>query len=249
MRRLYILLIGLFAASSLSAQNVDSLWNKANGLYAEGMFKEAADIYQNIINDGRESADLYYNLANAYYKQNMLGKSILYYERAYKLNSSDEDIAYNLGLARTQVLDKIDPLPTFFAAKAVESIKNLFSPDGWGVFAIVLFAVGLLLILSAYFFTHRLSLRRMYFWTGIVAILLCLTGILIAGNVGNKHEAIIMTPVSTIKSSPDAAGKDAFILYEGTKVRITGKLGEWREVEIADGNTGWIAAAAIETIR
>lgn len=248
MRRLYILLIGLLAAGSLSAQNVDSLWIKANELYASGMYKEASEIYQNIINDGSESADLYYNLANAYYKQSMLGKAILYYERAHKLNSSDEDIAYNLGLARTQVLDKIDPLPTFFAAKAVQSVKNLFTADGWGVFAIVFFAVGLLLIFSAYFFTHRLLFRRMCFWTGIVAVLLCAVGIFIASNVENKHEAIIMTPVSTIKSSPDVSGKEIFILHEGTKVHVLDELSGWKKIKISNGNQGWIEADDIEQI-
>ena len=248
MKRLYILLIGLLAVGNLSAQSVDSLWNKANGLYASGMFKEASDIYQNIINDGRESADLYYNLANAYYKQNMLGKAILYYERAYKLNSSDEDIAYNLELARTQVLDKIDPLPTFFAAKAIQSVKNLFSANGWAIFAIVFFAIGLLLIISAYFLTHRLFFRRMYFWTGIVAILLCVSGIFIASSVGNTGEAIIMAPVSTIKSSPDASGKDIFILHEGTKARILDELSEWKKIKISNGNQGWIKAEDVEEI-
>ncbi len=248
MKRLYILLIGLLAAGNLSAQNVDSLWNKANGLYASGMFKEASDIYQNIINDGKESADLYYNLANAYYKQSMLGKAILYYERAYKLNSSDEDIAYNLGLARTQVLDKIDQLPTFFAAEAVQSVKNLFTADGWGVFAIVFFAVGLLLIISAYFLTHRLLFRRMCFWTGLIAITLCVVGIYIASNVDKANEAIIMAPVSTIKSSPDASGKEIFILHEGTKVRVLDELSGWKKIKISNGNQGWIEATNIERI-
>ena len=248
MKRLYVLLIGLLATGSLSAQNIDSLWNKANGLYANGMFKEASDIYQNIINDGRESSDLYYNLANAYYKQSMLGKAILYYERAYRLSSSNEDIAYNLALANTQVLDKIDPLPTFFAAKAVHSVKNLFTADGWGVLAIVFFGLGLLFILSAYFFTRRLFFRRMYFWAGIVAIMLSIFGIFIGSSTNNAHEAIIMSPVSTIKSSPDASGKEIFILHEGTKVHVLDELSGWKKIKISSGKQGWAEADDIELI-
>lgn len=248
MKRLYILLIGLFAAVGLSAQNVDSLWSKANELYGLGMFKEASNLYENIINDGSESAGLYYNLANAYYKQNMLGKAILYYERAHRLSSSDEDISNNLEFARTQVLDKIDPLPTFFVAKAVNSAKNTFTADGWALLAVILFGVGLLLILTAYFFTRRLALRRLSFWAGVIAILLCFAGNIIASSVAGVHEAIVMSPVSTIKSSPDASGKELFILHEGAKVRILDELSEWKKIKIGNGNQGWIEAGDVEQI-
>lgn len=248
MKRLYILFIGLFVVCSLSAQSIDSLWNKANGLYASGMFKEASDIYQNIVNDGSESSDLYYNLANAYYKQSMLGKAILYYEKAYRLNSSDEDIIFNLQFARTQVLDKIDPLPTFFVAKVIQSVKGFFTADGWAVLAIVLFSVALLLILTAYFFTRRLFFRRISFWSGIILIILCIVSVSIASDVEGRDDAIIMSPVATIKSSPDASGKDLFILHEGTKVHILDELTGWKKVKISNGNQGWIEAEDLERI-
>ncbi|MDR0661455.1 MAG: tetratricopeptide repeat protein [Prevotellaceae bacterium] len=248
MKRLYILLIGLFAVSNIAAQSIDTLWNKANELYAVGSFKEASDIYRNIVNDGNESADLYYNLANSYYKQNMLGKAILYYERAYRLNSSNEDIIYNLEFAKTQVLDKVDPLPTFFVAKTLQSIKDMFIADGWATVAIALFAIGLFLILSAYFFVRRLSLRRISFWVGVLAIILCLLSNMAARSIVNVDEAIIMSPVSTIKSSPDASGKELFILHEGTKVHILDELSGWKKIKISNGNQGWIEAKDIEQI-
>ena len=248
MKRLYILLIGLFVAGGLSAQNVDSLWSKANELYSLGMYKDASNLYENIINDGSESAGLYYNLANAYYKQNMLGKSILYYERAHKLNSSDEDIIHNLEFARAQVLDKIDPLPTFFIAKAAQSVKSLFTADGWAMLAVTLFAVGLLLILAAYFFMHRLIFRRLFFWVGVIAIFLCVASNFIASSITAVREAVVLSPVSTIKSSPDASGKELFILHEGTKVRILDELSSWKKIKISNGNQGWVAAEDIEQI-
>ena len=248
MKRLYILFVGLLATGSLAAQNVDSLWNKANELYALGQFKEASNLYEVIINDGRESAGLYYNMANAYYKQNMLGKAILYYEKAYRLNPSDEDIINNLEFAKAQSLDKIDPLPTFFVAKAIQSVKGVFTANGWAIFAVALFAIGLLLILIAYFFTRRLFLRRLSFWVGVVAILLCITSHFIAGNVARVQEAIVMSPVSTIKSSPDASGKELFILHEGTKVRILDELNDWKKIKISNGDQGWVVAKDVEQI-
>lgn len=243
-----ILLFGVLFCSQLSAQSVDTLWQKANTAYAAGMFKDASDGYLKIINEGKVSADLYYNLANAYYKQNMLGNSILYYERALKLSPSNEDIIHNLELARTQVLDKIEPVPTFFMVSFFRSLSNAFSTDGWAILAITLFVLALALILIAYFFTGRLAFRRISFWSGIVLILLCIGCNFIAGHIEKQHDAIILSPVSTIKSSPDASGKEIFILHEGAKVRVLDELSGWKKIKVENGNQGWIPSEDIEQV-
>ena len=61
-------------------------------------------------------------------------------------------------------------------------------------------------------------------------------------NLVTKHnQAIILTPSVTIKSSPDEdSGTDLFLLHEGTKVTISDELGNWREVVLSDGNSGWL---------
>jgi SH3-like domain-containing protein len=59
--------------------------------------------------------------------------------------------------------------------------------------------------------------------------------------VTKHHQAIILTPSVTIKSSPDEeSGTDLFLLHEGTKVTISDELGDWREVVLSDGNSGWL---------
>ena len=64
----------------------------------------------------------------------------------------------------------------------------------------------------------------------------------------NPTEAIVMASAAPVKSSPDEGSKDIFVLHEGTKVRVEGSLGEWREIRIADGNKGWVEVASIEMI-
>jgi SH3-like domain-containing protein len=51
-----------------------------------------------------------------------------------------------------------------------------------------------------------------------------------------------------VKASPERAGKDLFILHEGTKVEVLDTFGEWSEIRIADGNEGWIRSSSIEII-
>ena len=60
--------------------------------------------------------------------------------------------------------------------------------------------------------------------------------------------AIIMSPTIAIKSSPQETGTDLFILHEGTKVYIVGKLDNWFEIRLSDGKQGWLQKTAIEPI-
>ena len=46
----------------------------------------------------------------------------------------------------------------------------------------------------------------------------------------------------------DASGTDLFILHEGTKVSIKSKLGDWNEIEMEDGNVGWMPSKDMEII-
>ncbi|MDR1585512.1 MAG: SH3 domain-containing protein [Prevotellaceae bacterium] len=57
-----------------------------------------------------------------------------------------------------------------------------------------------------------------------------------------------MVGVVVVKSSPDKRGTDLFQLHEGTKVTVKSVLGEWSEVEVGNGNIGWLESAGIEKI-
>ncbi|GAA6771598.1 tetratricopeptide repeat protein [Flavobacterium sp. CGRL2] len=54
-----------------------------NALYEKGQYKEAAQVYENIIKEDKlHSAELYFNLGNCYYKLNQVAPSIYNYEKA-----------------------------------------------------------------------------------------------------------------------------------------------------------------------
>ena len=65
----------------------------------------------------------------------------------------------------------------------------------------------------------------------------------------SADEAIIMRPVTSVKSSPTSgASTDLFILHEGTKVRIIDEVGKWKNIELADGRQGWLPSDDMELI-
>lgn len=249
----YKLIYLLFAVSlTLPAfAQTDTLWQKANALYTEGKYAEAADAFLQVEKSGKTSAALYYNAANAFYKQDEMAKAILYYERALRLSPADEDTRYNLELANLQIVDKIEPVPQFFLVSWLQALYTALSFDTWAAVGLLLFAAVLALMLLV-FFSSSVRRKKLAFFLAIVLFCASLFSTYIAVHEKRRFdrhvEAIIFATVTSIKGSPDSTGVDLFVLHEGTKVTILETIGEWKKIKTADGNQGWLPTSAIESI-
>lgn len=240
------------ASFAQPSEDLNMLWERANIAYMKGNYATAAADYDSIYAAGYSSHKLYYNMGNAYFKDGKIGKSILFYNRALLLDPSDPDTRYNLTVVNTFVKDNItDGVPDFFLTRWVRALRTSLSSNSWAALSLILItflAVAMLLYLLA----DRLTLRKTGFYTAICVLILFI--MTISFSIIERHEilhscdAIIMSSAVPVKSSPDNASKDIFILHEGAKVRIVSTLGAWHEIE-TDGNKGWIPKTAIETIR
>lgn len=240
-----LLLFSLIATPVARAQP-DSLVSSGNAAYTEARYQQAVDDYLSVIDQGFTSPELYYNLGNAYFKLNNIPSAILYYEKALKLNPKDEDIRFNLELANSRIIDKIEPVPEFFLKKWWGLLVNLMNPDQWARTGIMFF---LLLLVSAGVFmvANPVALRKIAFWSAIVLLLVCLTSFYMAikghHSLQNNTVGIVFTPTVTVKSSPSDNSVDLFVIHEGTKVHILDTLDGWTEVRIANGSKGWVKAS------
>lgn len=239
------------AVLSLSGNGLDKAWDRANTLYINGDYKGAIMIYDSIASSGHESAKLYYNLGNAYFKESHTGKAIVNYRRALNLSPSDHDIKYNLSVAQSGVKDNIEQVPQFFVGRWINATRRSMSSNAWAVLSLLFFgltAVGVLL----YLLSNGLRTRKAGFTMAIVLFALFLVSASFAA-VGRReltvsNQAVVIASAAPVKSSPDRAGKDVFILHEGTEVEVVSNFGEWAEIMIADGHKGWIAVGSIEKV-
>lgn len=246
-----ILLLLPFAADA-SDVYVDSLWNTANQAYIDGRWADAVAEYELISGMGLESAALYCNTADAYFKDGNISKAILFYERALKIDPSYEDARYNLELLNNTIQDRIDPVPDFILRVWAKDICYVMDSDAWAVCFLVLLALTLALALL-FILGATAAGRRAGFFTGIVTLLLAVASLSFSlwqkNDYMSADDAIVMRPVTSVKSSPSSeASTDLFILHEGTKVRILDNVGNWYNVELADGRQGWILSKDIEII-
>lgn len=247
MKKIYIFIIVLFTISFASAQSLQ----EAADAYTKEDYKKAALIYQTLADSVGVSPELYYNLGNSYYKLKDYPKAILNYERALLMSPGDEDIRTNLEMARANITDKIDTLDKSFISVWFESVRNIASSNAWALFAIITFLIFLIGIFT-YIFTKNINIRKVGFFGAVLMLVLSLFANIAAykqkDKIENRNHAIIMVPSITVKSSPADSGTDLFILHEGTKVKVTDKVGDWSEIKIDDGNSGWIPSSKMEII-
>ncbi len=251
MKKIAILILLALTAPTALAQTPQQLMQKGNEAYSHGNYEAAADAYEVILATGLQSAELYYNLGNAYYRQEELGQAILNYERALRLNPHFRDARENLDLCYSKTEDGIESLPQIFLVQWAQAIVNWFSPTGWLVAIIILFALlGALVVI--FFVSSDYGWRKRSLFLGIlVSLLLMLSvGCTIASYVRyNRHDkAIITSPMIVLKGSPEAHSIDKMILHEGTPVNIDETLGDWYKIHIADGTTGWVESSDITII-
>lgn len=256
MRSLYvkILFVLLLILSVIPASGQDDRplkFNKGVELYTasdyEGALREWLDIYDT----GYRSAELAYNIGNVYFKLNDVPGSILFYERARLLKPGDNNINYNLQIARTLVVDKFEEIPELFFVRWFDFLSLMLHTNTWAVISIITF-IAFLILLSVYIYSSRYKLKVISFWTAV--LLLFISASSLAFTLRNRNlvydsrEAVIFSPSVNGKSSPDASGTDLFVLHEGTKVSIEDKVGEWYEVKLSDGNKGWIPLSSLTII-
>jgi len=244
-----ILCFYIVASGFVSAQ--EEMIKAAEAAYTQEDYSQAIERYEEIIKVYGDSYEIYYNLGNAYYKADRIAPAILNYERAILLNPGDAAIRFNLEIAKLKKVDRIDPLGEFFLVQWFRTIQNLVSVDTWATLGITCFIlfIGCLIL---FFFSKWMKLRKMGFYLGIALLVIVVCSNLFAWNqqkaIVERKGAIIFAPTVTIKSSPDASGTDLFVLHEGTKAFIKNSLGEWYEIELEDGNVGWIRQKDLERI-
>lgn len=246
------LLLSLGASMNIQAKDLDSLWTAGVQAYTDGKFSDASSAWTSIEESGQKSAKLYYNLGNAWFKQGNYPKAILNYERALRLDPSYSDARYNLEFTSNFVQDKIEPVPEFILKSVARKVCYVMGSNAWAVIFLVLLAaalvMGLLFLLGS-----SVGKRRAGFYCGIVLLLLSAGAL--SFSIWQKSDsvktdtAIVMSPVSSVKSSPSSgSSKDLFVIHEGTKVTILDEVGSWKNIALADGRQGWITSNELEVI-
>ena len=216
---------------------------EANKLYTQNKFDDALKLYEQIISDDYSSPELFYNTANSYYRVNKIGKAIYYYEKAKLLNPNDDDINYNLELAKLRVKNLPPEVPKIFPVRVFMQIAFWKSGRLWGRLSLVFFLV-FLGIAYFYFTAKNPKAKKIRLLTAIIILFFSISTFVFMQynlSVMNAHNKAIITKNEVVaKSSPNNSANDLFKVYEGYKVKIETRNGNWCEIKLTDGRKAWI---------
>lgn len=244
------LLVCVLAAAG-RAQSPGELFASGNTAYRDGKFKEAAAAYEAILRNGLASAEVYYNLGNVYYRQGMVGKSILAFERAAARDPGNDDIVFNLQLARLRTVDRIESVPEVFLLSWLRSITTIMPLASTRNLFLIFWGITFVSLAIVFVVRSSVVLRygRASFLAGMLFALLF--GALFGAQAAlfQEHDmAIVTSSTVTVKSSPDPGSVDAFVVHEGLKVRMSDGVADWAKITLADGKVGWVKKSDVERV-
>lgn len=264
-----MLLVGLLLSvtasltkAELSKEQMCTLFNQANQDFrqanstenteqAERLYEKAILGFERIIDEGQiQNAKLYYNLANAYFLHGRLGKAILNYRRAAKINGSDENIKKNLAFARSQRIDKVAVktekrvLQTLFFWHYDFSIKTKF------LLTCIFFGIICVCITAVIWFGRMGALTAAMAICGILTICF-LASVIVESRSQTSTICGVITAKEVIARQGDGQNYPASFkepLHEGTEFNLLENRPGWFHIKLSDDSDGWIADDSAELI-
>lgn len=235
--------------------------DEADSLYASANYKEALALYLKTIDEEGTNAEILYNTGNSYYRVGNLSKAILYYERALRLDPTNEKVKTNLEFVNSKTID--NPGTRFgFWETVTNAVSLSLKPNVWAWIALVLFVLTIGCV-SLYLFAPVIRLKKYGFFGAIVLFILFLFAIFISYRAkylsSRTDEAIVMAKSTILSTSPRAPmnrNEEAMLLHEGIKVVINDSVSVktdsirtvWYDVSIDAGHRAWINGNDIEKI-
>ncbi len=235
----------------LMASDAKSILDSATENYKIKNYAAAAAGYDSLLHLGFTNSALYFNLGNCNFKEGQYVQAILNFERANKLNPEDEDIQYNLKMARVYVVDKSEDDVQSLLHRWFTRLLNQQSRTGWIRWAIILLWITLLPAISFMFFQNS-TIKKSLFILG--ACMLLGSGLFFwmaraRNNFDKQHvEAVVMSSNIYVNSEPNDSGLKLFMLHGGAKVQVVDSNDGWTKIRFSAEKIGWLPSDAIEQI-
>ncbi|MGH2643908.1 MAG: hypothetical protein ACRDE2_08170, partial [Chitinophagaceae bacterium] len=193
------------SAEKNNPSSAQQIFQEANQLYQKQLYDSAANLYQQLVNEGYLNPELYYNAGNANYKSNHLGYAAYYFEKALQQSPGNKVIENNLALAKQKVADKINQMPTVFFIRWWHNMLQFHKPNGWMAGSIIFF--WLLIFFTGWRLLRKPAPRWTKWIVVLSAILFC---IYLSGAIGSWYHrshhdlAVIISPDEQMKAAPDS---------------------------------------------
>ena len=235
----------------------NDLFRRANQVQATApqqaseLYRKAVLRYRHLIDEvGIRNSKLFYNLANTYHQLDDIGRAIVNYRRAERLDPADPNLLRNLEHARSRRQDKLDSDTGGQALKTLLFWHYEFSVSS----RVRLFACAWLLfwtLLLMRLLGQVWVPREIAMGSGVVAALFL--GSLAHDAVTRRStvEGVIVSPDTIARQGDGQSYEPAFRdpLHAGAEFEVLETRPDWYRVELPDGRSCWLAERDVELVR
>jgi tetratricopeptide (TPR) repeat protein len=244
-----MLLVLVLMATSGMTQTTEELFASGNIAYGNRLFDSAVIYYNQALKTGKESAPLYFNLGNAWFKTGDLGRAMVNYLKAERLDPSDDDIRHNLEFARqfsTVQMEGVELNPISSFVNAMVGPYRLNTWAWWSSSAFILLMLCLIL-------RHGFAVSSAVLRSGVNVLVVA---VLILGGLTSwkyrsdflDRRAVVIEESATVYTGPSTGSDVELQAAPGLVVEIIGQSGEFYNVLFANKRRGWMKSSQIETI-
>lgn len=230
---IFILCFLLFSNILQAAES----YKEAVDFFDKGKYVEAEKIFEALVKENPDNADLFYDLGSVYHRLGKKGEAIAAFLKARSLKPRDPDIKENLNFALRGIQDKLQPELkkgtqdyVMFWEGYFTKLELLYAASFFFTFGFLLWGLSLL--------------KEALSGLSSVAISLVALGVfctLILTITKDQKWSAITSQSGEVYSGPGEQNSLLFKLHEGAPFAITRSEGKWLQIHLSDGKKGWIA--------
>jgi tetratricopeptide (TPR) repeat protein len=236
-------LLIILAVSIFAVNQIDTIYEEAIDSYNNKDYQIALEKFSLIENEGIVNSDLYYNIGNCYFRINEIGRAILYFKKALKVESDHQAARRNLEYALTLTKDKQnsenESVIRSFWLKAFDS----FSINLLAIITLVIFIIIILLIcLMIVHFKNREKTVPIFLTTIFIFLFSAffIISILKWQEFHKTDEAVLLSISAIGYSGPGEDFTRVFTIHEGMIFTIERSEENWSLIKLENGLGGWI---------
>lgn len=212
----------------------------ASGEVANDDFAESAERFEQLIDDGIESAGLHYNAGNAYLRLDDLGRAIYHYRRAEQLDPSDVRTREHLALARSRRMQSFEEtggqalsdVLLGWQQRVSLSSRVSIGLTAWGAFWLVIL-------------WWRMKPGPAPRWMAAVsatAWIACSASVLSTVFSDERPFGVVITDEVIVRSGNGAGFEPKFreTLTPGVEFDVIEARGDWLHIALPGGRDGWV---------
>lgn len=251
MRRLYAAFVAaalLTAAPPASAETVHQLFEQGNEKFWKGEYRQAVDVYYEIMRLGIEDTDLWFNTATAYARMGEYGRAAYFYEKVLRVRPRDSAAQHNLNVVRSTVareLSKtrknvdVNPRETVW-----EGVLSWFTPNELAILFLFFYYAFFLALIIRHFLKKPVGRVTSSLFVAIFLVLWLASGAMLFGKYRthfiSRTGVVLEQGIVMVHEGPDHQSPRVFDVLEAQRLHVQDTSGDWVMIRDDKGREGWL---------